>query len=172
MPRGLAVRFIVLFVVLLAAGNLLFMVPSVESGFIEPWTQLNATGSAALASALGVETRVSGTIVDVGTASLNIMQGCNGVHALLVLLSAILAFPAPWSRRLLGVAAGTVALLGFNLLRLVNLIVVARHFPAQLELFHVAIWQTLIVLIALALFLTWGVFLATGGSPRRGVDPA
>ena len=69
------------------------------------------------------------------------MQGCNGVHALphpaIVNLPAFP--PPPWSRRWIGVIAGTVAILGINLLRVVNLIVVARYYPDKLELFHIAI---------------------------------
>ena len=171
-PRRRASWFIVLFLVYLAAGNVLFFVPSVDNGVIQPWTRVNAKASAAIASALGVETKAVGTEVSSGPARLNIMQGCNGVHALLILLSSILAFPATWSRRWIGVIAGTVAILGINLLRVVNLIVVARYYPDKLELFHIAIWQTLIVLIALMLFLAWGMLVASNRSPAPGADRA
>jgi exosortase/archaeosortase family protein len=107
-----------------------------------------------------------------GPGSLEIVVGCNGVEALLILVSALLAFPAPWARRGIGVLAGTVAILGVNLVRLVNLVVVARFAPAWLDVFHVYVWQVLIVLVAVALFLVWGHYL--GGSrpiatPSRSV---
>jgi exosortase H (IPTLxxWG-CTERM-specific) len=160
-PPRQATWFAALFVVYLAAGNVLFFVPAVDRALVQPWTRFNAAASAAIASVFGVESDAVGTEVSSGPARLNVMQGCNGLHALLILLSSILAFPAPWSRRLIGVVAGSVALLGINVLRVVNLIVVARYVPDRLELFHIAIWQTLIVLIALALFLGWGVFIAS-----------
>jgi exosortase H (IPTLxxWG-CTERM-specific) len=171
-PRRQAVVFAVLFFAYLAAGNLLFFVPAVKAGAIEPWTRLNAAASAAIASAFGVESHADGTEVSSGAARLDVKQGCNGVHALLILLSSILAFPAPWSRRLIGVVAGTVALLGINLLRVVNLIVVARYFPDRLELFHIAIWQTLIVLVAVMLFLAWGMLIASRRPPSIAADRA
>lgn len=168
----MAMRFAALFVVYLAAGNVLFFIPAVDADVIQPWTRVNATASAAVASAFGVESQALGTEVSSGPARLNVLQGCNGLHALLVLLSATLAFPASWSRRLIGIVAGTIVLLGFNVLRVVNLIVVARYFPDKLELFHVAIWQTLIVLIALMLFLAWGMLIASRRSSSVGADRA
>ncbi len=152
--------FLLLFVVYLVGGSLLLSAPWVKAGFVEPWTRVNATGAAALARSIGVEALADGTQISYGQGSLSILVGCNGVEALLILISSLLAFPAPWSRRLLGVLAGTVALLGANLVRLVNLIAVAKYLPAWLDVFHVYIWQALIVLIAFALFLVWGTLFA------------
>jgi exosortase H (IPTLxxWG-CTERM-specific) len=160
----------VLFLIYLAVGNVSFFVPFVDSRVIQPWTRVNARASAAISSALGVETRAVGTVVHSGSSGVNVMQGCNGAHAVVILLSSILAFPATWGRRLIGVVAGTVAILGFNVLRIVSLIVVARYYPDKLELFHIAIWQTLIVLIAVALFLGWGVFVASRRTSGIGAD--
>ena len=53
-----------------------------------------------------------------------------------------------------------MVLLGCNIIRLINLIVVAKYWPNRLELFHIYIWQTLIVLIAFALFIVWGTYFA------------
>jgi len=85
------------------------------------------------------------------------------VHALLILVATMLAFPAPWGRRLLGIAVGTLAVLGCNVVRLVTLIVVARYFPARLEQFHIYIWQPLIALIAFALFFVWATCFTLSG---------
>ena len=160
-PRRQAIGFVVKFLVYLGIGNVLFFVPAVDAWAIQPWTRFNAHASAAIATAFGVPSESVGTEVGSGPARLNVKQGCNGIHALLVLLASILAFPAPWSRRLVGVIAGSILLLGINLFRVVNLIVIARFHPDRLELFHVAIWQTLIVLIAFLIFLAWGMLLAS-----------
>ena len=149
-----------MFVLYLVVGNLVLAVPWVDSGFVGPWTSFNATGAAALSRLIGIEAYASGTRISYELGSLNVLTGCNGVEALLILVAAFLAFPSPWTRRLLGVLAGTVAIFGANLIRLVNLVVVAKFFPAWLEIFHIYIWQTLIVMIAFALFLSWGMFFA------------
>ena len=169
LARSAAVWFLGLLAVYLIIGVFLLDVPFVRDRLVDPWTRFNAAASAELASLIGVETTATGTRVRSGPARLNILEGCNGAHALVILLATTLAYPAPWARRLVGALTGTLVLLGFNLVRLVNLIVVARYFPARLELFHVHIWQTLIVLIALAFFVVWGSFFA---ERRTGVRAA
>ena len=137
-------RFVVLFAVYVLAGVALMAVPRIDANLVDPWTRLNAGASAKLTDLLGFETTVTGTTVRSGTATVEVLDGCNGAHALLILLSSILAYPAPWRRRVTGALLGILAILGFNLVRLVNLILVARFWPDRLELFHIYIWQTLI----------------------------
>ena len=62
--------------------------------------------------------------------------------------------------------ASVLAVFGLNGIRLVNLILIARFYPEQLELFHLYIWQTLIIVIAFALFLFWSRFAAGVQSGR------
>ena len=149
-------RLFVLFFVYMGVGALVLDVGVVKRALVDPWTRFNVTAASTLATWVGVDTVADGTMARSGPAMLDILDGCNGVHALLILVASILSFPSTWTRRLVGVAAGAVTIFGFNIVRIVNLIVVARHFPEQLELFHIFIWQTLIVLVAFASFLVWG----------------
>ena len=168
--RSAMIWFLVLLGVYLIAGVVLLEVDLFHDRIVDPWTRFNATASATLVNWVGIETNSVGTRVQFGSTALNIADGCNGAHALLILLSSVFAFPAPWGRRLLGALLGTLTVLGFNLIRLVNLIVVAHYFPARLELFHIYIWQTLIILIALAYFLLWGTFFAESRNGAREVS--
>jgi exosortase H (IPTLxxWG-CTERM-specific) len=170
--RAMIAWFLGLSAAYMIAGVILLDVPLVRDGFVDPWTRFNASASATMASLFGVDSTATGTFVQSGAAHLDIKAGCNGAHALLILLASVFAFPAPWGRRLIGALAGTLAVLGFNLIRLINLIVVARYFPARLELFHIYIWQTLIILIALGVFLVWGNFFAENRSGARAVHSA
>lgn len=161
---GIAIRFVALLVV----GDVLMTTDRIDAWIVTPWTSLNTAWSAALARLVGMEAAAQGAILSAGSASIDVKQGCNGLHALLIYACAVLAVPAPWARKLAGLLAGGAAILGFNLLRLVNLLAVARYAPARLELFHLYIWQTLIVILALATFLGWGVFIARGRAPAGG----
>jgi len=40
--------------------------------------------------------------------AVTILAGCNGVEAMIVLLAAMLAYPAPWKRRLIGLLVGAL----------------------------------------------------------------
>ncbi len=53
--------------------------------------------------------------------AVSIESGCNGVEATIVLVAAILAFPAPWKRRLMGLVVGVVAVQGLNIIRVISL---------------------------------------------------
>jgi len=158
-PTGIA-WFLVLFVVYMVVGNLVLSFSAVEKTIVEPWTDFNARGAAAIARMFGVEARTDGTYVTYPNGTMNVLNGCNGIEALLILVAATLAFPASWGRRAAGVLAGAVAIFGANIVRLVNLILVAHFKPDWLRVFHVYIWQALIVLIAFAIFLTWGTLFA------------
>jgi len=170
--RSVAFWFLGLLALYLVAGVILIDLPFVRDGFVDPWTRFNASASASLASLIGVDSSATGTLIRSGTARLNVRDGCNGVHALLILLSAVFAFPATWQRRLIGAVAGMLAVLLCNLIRLVNLIIVARYFPTRLELFHIFIWQTLIILLAFAVFVVWGSFFAESRAGTRAVRTA
>ena len=154
--RAFALKFGAYFIL----GHFFFLIPPVSRALVEPWTVLNARWAAALANQIEPGYVADGQSVRAGTARLSVELGCNGVDAFCLCASAILAFPASWSRRALGVGLALVGVFGLNLVRLFNLYLIARHFPERLELFHVYIWQTLIGILALGLFLLWGRYLA------------
>ena len=158
-----AVKLVIYFVLL----HLLCLVPWIDRAFVEPWTALNARWAAGLMSLLEEGYVASGTMIRAGGQWVNVELGCNGVDAFALCAGAVLAFPARPMRKLLGVAVAAVGVFGLNVVRLANLAFVARHFPDHLELFHVYIWQTLIALLALGIFLLWGRFVA-GGFGARG----
>lgn len=133
---------------------------SIVQKLVTPWTEANAVAATAVTGLFGYDSRAEGMMMYAGGTSLSVAHGCNGVHAVLIFASAVLAFPVRWSRRLIGLAAGIVVIFGFNIIRLINLLLVAIHYPARLELFHIYIWQTLIVLLAFGTFLVWGMFFA------------
>ncbi len=141
-------------------GHFLFLIPPINRGLVEPWTVLNARWAAAIANRIETGYVAEGQSVQAGAARLSVELGCNGIDAFTLCAAAILAFPAPWTRRLLGVGIALVGVFGLNLVPLSNLFLIARHFPEKLELFHVYIWQTLIGILALGLFLLWGRYLA------------
>ncbi|HKQ60631.1 MAG TPA: exosortase H [Candidatus Polarisedimenticolaceae bacterium] len=166
-PRASTLGFLLRFAVYLVAGSLVLAIPWVDARLVAPWTRFNAAASAAVARMVGIDARADGTEVSYGSGTLNVLTGCNGVEALLILAAAVIAFPAPWKSRLAGVLAGVPLILAANLVRLGNLIVVARYFPERLELFHVYVWQTLIVLIAFVIFLGWGILVARQAASVR-----
>ena len=82
-------------------------------------------------------------------------NGCNGVEAMLILVAAVLAFPAGGRARAAGVAAGVIVLQAANLVRVVSLFWLGVHHREVFETFHTAVWQTALILVAVAVFILW-----------------
>ena len=100
--------------------------------------------------------------------AISIERGCNGVEAVIILVSAMLAFPAPWKHRLAGIGLGFLAIQALNLVRIISLFYLGQWNRMWFDWFHLYLWQALIVLDALVVFLLWLRWL-----PREeAADPA
>ena len=105
----------------------------VNDRVIEPFTGAIARAGGATLSLLGQQTKMNGTIIRNDRFAVNIRNGCNGVEAMLIYFAAVLAFPASWKSRLLGVALGFVAIQLVNLVRVVALFLTGVYFPQALR---------------------------------------
>jgi exosortase/archaeosortase family protein len=154
------VRFLVLFGVYVLAGHALLSLPAVDRHFVGRWTELDVRAAAAFSAPFGLASRADGSILAAGATVLEARKGCDGITALLILATTMLAFPAPWPFRLVGLALGALAVFAVNAVRLASLLLVAVHWPDWLDFFHVDVWQPAMVFVAFGLFFLWGTLLA------------
>lgn len=87
--------------------------------------------------------------------AIEVVAGCNGVEATIILLAGILAFRAPWGYKLWGIAWGFVAIHALNLLRIISLFYIGQWHIQAYEWAHLYIWQALILLDAIIVWLIW-----------------
>ncbi|MEP6678874.1 MAG: exosortase H, partial [Betaproteobacteria bacterium] len=95
------IRFFVVFLVLLALLFGLELTPWVQRWAVEPWTMALARISAWLVTLFDSGVTATGKVI-ASTANgfaVSIEAGCNGVEATIVLVAAMLAFPAPWKHK-------------------------------------------------------------------------
>jgi exosortase H (IPTLxxWG-CTERM-specific) len=156
--------FLILFVVLLGGSFTLISLNWVNDHVVEPFTGGVARVSGATLDLLGQDVRMQGTIIRGRRFAVNIRNGCNGVEAMLIFLAAVLAFPAPWRARLLGLALGVVAIQAVNLVRVVALYLTGAYFPSWFDASHTVIWQTVVILFSVLLWIVWANRL---GAPRE-----
>ncbi len=169
------VRFFVLFVLIQAglfAGELL---PWAQTHLVAPWTDAIARVSAYLITLFDPAVVAVGNVLRSNASgfAVRIEAGCNGVEATIVLLAAVLAFPAPWRNKLVGLAAGVVAVQGLNIVRVISLFYIGQWSFAVFEWAHLYVWQALIMLDVLIVWLVWIRTLpraapASGGPPAPG----
>jgi exosortase H (IPTLxxWG-CTERM-specific) len=170
------IRFFVLFLVLLAVLFGLELTPPVQHWFVEPWTNTLARVSAGLVTLFDSDVVSNGKVLRSTTNqfAVSIEAGCNGVEATLVLLAAMLAFPTTWQRKLLGLALGVIAVQGLNIVRVISLFYLGQWNREVFEWAHLYVWQALIMLDVLIVWLLWVRTLPRADEPPvpPGAAPA
>ena len=166
-------RFFVTFVAMLAVLFGLELTPVAQRHFVVPWTDALAAVSARLVTFFDPAVTASGNVLQSGSRgfAVAIEAGCNGVEATLVLAAAMLAFPAPWRRKLSGLAIGIVAVQGLNVIRVISLFYLGQWNYQVFEWAHLYVWQALIMLDVLIVWLVWVHLLPpseTSGGPGGG----
>ncbi len=160
-------RFAATFLAILVGAFAAELTPPVQRVVVEPWTAAVAHAAGATMRWLDPGVTVAGaTIMNRATGfAIQVLAGCNGIEAAIVLVAAMLAFPAPWKRRLAGIAIGIVAIQALNMVRIASLYYLGEWSPAAFEWAHLYAWQALIMLDALVVFLLWMRSL-----PRPGAE--
>lgn len=150
-------RFFVTFLLVQAGLFGLELTPWVQAQFVMPWTNTLARISTWLVTVFDPNVMAIGKIMRSTTNgfAVSIEAGCNGVEATIVLLAAILAFPAPWKHKLTGFLIGIVAVQGLNIVRIISLFYLGQWDRQWFEWAHLYVWQALIMLDVLIVWLIW-----------------
>jgi exosortase H (IPTLxxWG-CTERM-specific) len=148
-------RFLVRFGAALVVLYLLVAIRPSNDHLVVPFTEGIVMVSAALLRALGEPVVTAGTVIRSGSFAVDVKNGCNGLEAAMILAAAVVAFPATLRQLLVGLAAGFLVIEALNLVRVASLFWLGVHRPAVFELFHAAVWQTALILVAVGLFVFW-----------------
>ncbi len=151
-PAG---RFMARYAVILSVGFLILALKPVNDHVVNPYTTFVAHEARVALNLLGENARVDGQVLSSSRFAVQIYNGCNGLEAILVFVAGVLAFPAPWLRRLAGVVLGVLAIQVVNVVRVVSLFYVGIFKPQWFSVSHVFIWQSLIILLSVVLWLVW-----------------
>ena len=114
-----------------------------------------AATSAKILAWLGYQTSVNGTVIFSSAFNLNINRGCDAIEATALFIAAVLSFPAPVKRKLLGIIVGIATLLLVNFIRIITLFVTGLKHPALFNFMHNQIWQIIYIAIAVLLLIIW-----------------
>jgi exosortase H (IPTLxxWG-CTERM-specific) len=104
---------------------------------------------------LGVPNSYQGSVITLPSVALDVKFGCNGLEAVLILGVAIIAFPALWRYKMLGVATGFVVLQVVNILRIAALAYSAVNFERYFDYVHTYIAQGMMIALSLGIFLIY-----------------
>jgi exosortase H (IPTLxxWG-CTERM-specific) len=164
-------RFFLLFLSVLAVLFGVEMLNSVQAAVIEPWTNGLARLSAWLMTAFDADVISHGRVLQSQATGfgVSIEAGCNGVEAAIILVAGMVAFPAPWKLKLAGIVVGIVAVQAANLLRVISLYYLGQWNMEAFEFAHLYLWQALIMLDVLVVWLLWMRSVARQSGARLAV---
>jgi exosortase/archaeosortase family protein len=126
-------------------------VPALENGGIQLTT-------ATLVQVLRPFDRSAGVTehsVHTSRAAIEIVPDCSPHMPFLIFAAVVLAFPASWRQRAIGLLLGALVIHGFNTVRIITLMWVLSVKPAWFEFVHVYLWQTGTILIVFVTFALW-----------------
>lgn len=148
-------RFVVLFPICLLVGFGLLQVPWV-SARVEAFTRGIVVVSAAAIHLFGGKVFMFGRVLQSPTGfAIEVQNGCNAVSVTILLWAAMLTYPSPWMHKLTGLAAGSAAIHGLNLVRVISLFYLGQFNKDWFEFAHMYLWESLIVLDTLVVFWIW-----------------
>jgi len=122
---------------------------------MRPLQHAMAASVTAGANLFGAGAELDDTIIKTRHAALEINHECTGVFVLLVYVMFVLAYPAPWSHRVSGIAIGISTLTAINIARLVVLTVIASNYPDWFAYFHEYFFQGLFIALLAFLASLW-----------------
>jgi exosortase H (IPTLxxWG-CTERM-specific) len=157
MVTALMLRFFIIFSVLLIGLFTIEILQPAEKYVIIPFTSLVADISVWMVQVFDENVIATGNVIrdKVSGFGVRIERGCNGLEAVIILFSAIFAFPAPLKNKLIGFVAGFFAIQILNLVRIISLYYLGQWNYAAFEWFHLYLWQALIILDAMVVWLIW-----------------
>jgi exosortase H (IPTLxxWG-CTERM-specific) len=166
-------RFFLLFMTLLVGLFSLRITNFMRDWITVPFTGVLADVSAFLIKLFDKDVISYGVIIQSQSNgfAVAIAPGCDGIEAVIILVSAILAFPSPWKHKLVGIGIGFVAIQALNLVRIISLFYLGQWNQTWFDWFHLYLWQALIILDALAVWLIWLRYLPRRGAPPRRPPP-
>jgi exosortase/archaeosortase family protein len=145
---------VVLVLFVLGATVLLYF-QAFGTPFVQRISLWTAESSAFTLNLLGADVRTAGTIVASDRFAYNIVAECTAIGPLILYLGAVALYPAGMAARLVGAGLGLVIIGGLNVVRLVSLFFIGSYAPAQLDVAHLLVWQGVMILSVVMLWLYW-----------------
>jgi exosortase H (IPTLxxWG-CTERM-specific) len=162
------IRFVLVFLAILGASFTVIAFRTVNDAVVDPYTAVIARMSGTCLRVLGEAATVNGCEVSSPRFAVTIFNGCNGLITSLVFVSAVLAFPAGRTAKLIGIVGGLAAIQIINLIRIVSLFYIGVFLPQYFSDAHVFVWQSVVLVSGAALWVLW----AGRATPREAVERA
>ena len=150
-----SLRFGLIFAGLLVVGFGILLAPPVQSvdAAFSRWLVGVSDGLIRLCG--GVATRQGAILRAPSGFGVEMRDGCNAANVTIFLWSAILAFPASWKMKGLGLVAGGVIIHLINILRFISLYYLGQYSMTLFDFAHNFLWESMLVMDTMVIFWLW-----------------
>ena len=146
-------KYVTISIALLAALVLYYLFLTGHSmQFITRWTALL---SYTTLNMINSPVTIDGVIISAQGFSVRIIKECTVVGPVLVLSMGMLSYPTDFKRKIWGVIWGTLILIALNQIRIASLFFIGIKYPILLEVTHLIIWQGILIVIGIIIWLLW-----------------
>jgi len=115
--------------------------------------------------------RVDGDLVVYHGFAVKIIEECTGIYEILIFWAAVLAFPATWTKKAIGIVLGAVLLYGINVLRILLLIHIGKFHHELFDFMHLYFMQATLILMITSVWILW-IFKVVRYGEDTGRDPS
>ncbi len=128
-----------------------------QNTIIIPWTQFLAEMSSYLVRLFDTQAIAEGVVLRDSRSgfAVSIQPGCNGIEAIIVLIATILAYPSSIKAKINGIIIGFIAIQFLNIIRIISFFYLGQWNQTLFEWAHQYVWQALIMLDVLLVFIVW-----------------
>lgn len=103
----------------------------------------------------GARASASGYVLQASGGGLNILNGCEGLEALFLVLAAFTVARLEWRRRLAGMAVGMLVVFVVNQARILALFYAFRASPPLFDTLHATVTPIAVIVIVCCYFYAW-----------------
>jgi archaeosortase B (VPXXXP-CTERM-specific) len=130
---------------------------TIIAGWTARWTSIGL-------GLIGISTSVDGTILSSSDFAVNVVAECTAIGPLLLFMGAVIAYPSRLKAKGVGLLLGIIVLTFVNVIRITSLFWIGSNFPQYLDIAHLLVWQSAIILLAIVLWLFWVERMASAGN--------
>ena len=101
---------------------------------------------------IGIPSTTRGSVIQLPSIALDVLFGCNGLEAVMIYSVAVIAFPATWKKKIIGIIAGFLIIQTINIVRIAALAYAGVHFKSVFEYIHIYVAQGMMIAVSLITF--------------------
>jgi exosortase H (IPTLxxWG-CTERM-specific) len=154
-PRDPWLRFTLIFAALAVLSELVYYGVALESALFRDYLAALARISAWILALFIEGVHADGTAITGRLFSVEIARGCDAYRMCALLTSAILAFPAPLSRKAWGIALGLVWLNLLNFVRIIGLFLIGGYAQPHFQRSHEIYFPIFLIAMTVGAWMFW-----------------